>query len=140
LIFEALTEEFELKAKMFERVDALRRPDSVVATVTSGLSINQLAEKRSDSFKKNFLGLHFFNPPNVIVGTELIASRWTDPALVDRIEELAVKKLGRAIIRTSDTPGFAGNRVGFKVLNECAQLAEAHGPLLVDRIVGPYTG
>ncbi|HMJ13621.1 MAG TPA: 3-hydroxyacyl-CoA dehydrogenase family protein, partial [Polyangiaceae bacterium] len=47
---------------------------------------------------------------------------------------------GRVVIRTADRPGFAGNRVGFKVLNEVAQLAEEHGPLLMDRIVGPYTG
>jgi 3-hydroxyacyl-CoA dehydrogenase len=49
-------------------------------------------------------------------------------------------RLGREMIRTADTPAFAGNRVGFKVLNEAAQLAEELGPVLVDRIVGPYTG
>lgn len=140
LIFEAITEDFELKRAMFERVDAVRRPDSIVATVTSGLSINALAEGRSESFRKNFLGLHFFNPPNVIVGTELIAGKDTDPSLVDFIEVYAEKKLGRKMIRTADRPGFAGNRVGFKVLNEAAQLAEEHGPLLIDKLVGPYTG
>ena len=65
MIFEAITEDFDLKRTMFERVDRLRRPDSIVATVTSGLSINALAEGRSDSFRRHFLGLHFFNPPNV---------------------------------------------------------------------------
>jgi 3-hydroxyacyl-CoA dehydrogenase len=140
IIFEALTEDFELKRRMFERVDRVRRPDSIVATVTSGLSINQLAEGRSESFRKHFLGLHFFNPPNVIVGTELVAGRETDPKLVDFVDAYAHKMLGRVIIRTADTPGFAGNRIGFKVLNEAAQLAEQYGPVLVDRLVGPYTG
>ncbi len=140
IVFEALTEDFDLKRKMFERVDRLRRPDSIVATVTSGLSINALAEGRSDSFRKHFLGLHFFNPPNVIVGTELIAGKDTDPKLVEFIDAYAQKMLGRVMIRTADTPGFAGNRVGFKVLNEAAQLAEEHGPVLVERIIGPYTG
>lgn len=140
LIFESLTEDFEVKQQMFERVDKARHKDSIVATVTSGLSINKLAEGRSDSFKKQFLGLHFFNPPNVIVGTELVVGRDTDPGLADFIEVYCEKKLGRVMIRTSDTPGFAGNRVGFKVLNEAAQLAEERGPLLVDRLVGPYTG
>jgi 3-hydroxyacyl-CoA dehydrogenase len=140
IIFEALTEDFELKRQMFERVDKLRRPDSIVATVTSGLSINALAEGRSDSFRKHFLGLHFFNPPNVIVGTELIAGKDTDPQLVEFVEAYAHKMLGRVMIRTADTPGFAGNRIGFKVLNEAAQLAEEHGPVLVERLVGPYTG
>src|SRR5690606_5862525 len=73
LIFEAVTEILDLKREFFKRVDAARRPDSIVCTVTSGLSINSLAEGCSDSFRKNFCGLHFFNPPNVIVGTELVA-------------------------------------------------------------------
>jgi 3-hydroxyacyl-CoA dehydrogenase len=140
LIFEAVTEQLDLKHQFFERIDKVRRPDSIVATVTSGLSINQLAEGRSDSFRKHFLGLHFFNPPNVIVGTELIAGKETDPKLVDFVEAFCTARLGRAMVRTADTPGFAGNRIGFKVLNECAILAEEHGPLLIDELVGPYTG
>jgi 3-hydroxyacyl-CoA dehydrogenase len=140
LVFEAVTEDFEIKRRIFDRVDKARRQDGIVATVTSGLSINALAEGRSESFRRNFLGLHFFNPPNVIVGTELIAGKDTDPDLVDFIDLFSTKKLGRAMVRTADTPGFAGNRIGFKVLNEAAQLAEEHGPLLIDRIVGPYTG
>ncbi len=140
LIFEALTEELALKQEMFARVDAARREDSIVATVTSGLSINQLGEGRSASFRKHFLGLHFFNPPNVIVGTELVAGRETAKDVVDFVDAYATIRLGREMIRVHDTPAFAGNRVGFKVLNEAAQLAEELGPLLVDRIVGPYTG
>jgi 3-hydroxyacyl-CoA dehydrogenase len=140
LVFEALTEDFDVKKAIFDRVEEARRDDSIVATVTSGLSINALCKGRSESFRKNFLGLHFFNPPNVIVGTELIAGRDTDPTVVDYVETFARVRLGREIVRTHDTPAFAGNRVGFKVLNEAAQLAEQIGPLLVDRIVGPYTG
>ncbi len=140
LVFEALTEEFPLKKQMFDRVEKARRDDAIVATVTSGLSINALAEDRSASFRRHFLGLHLFNPPNVIVGTELIPSRDTDPALVDFVEAFARVKLGREVVRTHDTPAFAGNRVGFKLLNEVAQLAERIGPVLADRLLGPYTG
>jgi 3-hydroxyacyl-CoA dehydrogenase len=140
LIFEAVTEKLDLKRQFFERIDAARRKDAIVATVTSGLSINQLAEGRSESFRKHFLGLHFFNPPNVIVGTELIPGKATDPKVVEFVDAFSRARLGRVMVRTADTPGFAGNRVGFKVLNEAAQLAEEHGPVLVDRLVGPYTG
>jgi 3-hydroxyacyl-CoA dehydrogenase len=140
LVFEALTEDFAIKKQMFDRVEKARRDDAIVGTVTSGLSINELADGRSDSFRRHFLGLHFFNPPNVIVGTELIAGRDTDPELVDFVEAFARVRLGREMVRTADTPAFAGNRVGFKVLNEAAQLAETLGPALVDRIIGPYTG
>jgi 3-hydroxyacyl-CoA dehydrogenase len=140
LIFEAVTEDFDIKRQMFDRVDKIRRPDSIVATVTSGLSINALAEGRSESFRKHFLGLHFFNPPNVIVGTELIAGKDTDPKLAEFVKVFAERKLGRVMVPTADTPGFAGNRIGFKILNEAAQLAEEHGPALIDRVIGPYTG
>lgn len=140
LVFEAVTEQLDLKRAFFERVDRARRPDAIVATVTSGLSINQLAAGRSESFRRHFLGLHLFNPPNVVVGTELVVGRDTDPAVADFVERFATRRLGRVIVRTADTPGFAGNRVGFKVLNEVAQLAGEHGPLLMDRLVGPYTG
>jgi 3-hydroxyacyl-CoA dehydrogenase len=140
LVFEALTEDFAVKKDMFDRVEQARRDDCIVATVTSGLSIDSLCEGRSDSFRRHFLGLHFFNPPNVIVGTELIAGADTDPEVIDFVEAFSRARLGREIIRTADTPAFAGNRVGFKVLNEAAQLAEQIGPVLVDRIIGPYTG
>ncbi len=140
LIFEALTEDMALKQDIFDKVEAARRPDSIVATVTSGLSINALCAGRSESFRRHFLGLHFFNPPNVIVGTELIAGRDTDPAIVDFIDAFSQVRLGREMVRTFDTPAFAGNRVGFKVMNEVAQLAGEIGPLLADKLVGPYTG
>jgi len=140
IVFEALTEDLDIKREMFDRVERVRRDDSIVATVTSGLSINQLCAGRSDSFRRHFMGLHFFNPPNVIVGTELVPGEDTDPELVDFVEAFARLRLGREIIRTFDTPAFAGNRVGFKVLNEAAQLAGQLGPALVDRLVGPYTG
>ncbi len=140
LVFEAVTEQLELKREFFERIDAHRRADSIVATVTSGLSIDALAEGRSESFQQHFLGLHFFNPPNVIVGTELVPSRFTRPEVVSFVERFSDKRLGRRMVLTNDRPGFAGNRIGFKLLNEVAQLAEEHGVALMERLVGPYTG
>jgi 3-hydroxyacyl-CoA dehydrogenase len=140
LVFEALTEDFDIKKEIFDRVEKARRDDAIVATVTSGLSINALCKGRSESFRKHFLGLHFFNPPNVITGTELVAGDDTDADLLDFVELFSRVRLGREMIRTTDTPAFAGNRVGFKVLNEAAQLAEQLGPVLVDRLIGPYTG
>ena len=140
IIFEAVAEDLQIKSGFLEQIDRARPSESIVATVSSGLSITELASKRSESFQRHFLGLHFFNPPQVIVGTELVAGEATDPALVDFLEAFCEHKLGRIIIRAHNVPGFAGNRIGFKVLNEAAQLAETHGPLLVDRLVGPYTG
>ena len=77
-------------------VESARRDDSIVATVTSGLSINQLCEGRSDSFRANFLGLHFFNPPNVIVGTELIAGPGVGRLNVGRLAKRGLRAAGFA--------------------------------------------
>jgi 3-hydroxyacyl-CoA dehydrogenase len=140
LIFEALAEDLALKEEFFKKVDKHRRPDSIVATVSSGLSIAAMAKGRSDSFRKSFLGIHLFNPPNVITGCEVIPHAETDPELVDFVVRLLEKRLGRKVVRTADLPAFAGNRVGFKVLNEVAQLAGEHGVAFMDALVGPHTG
>lgn len=140
LIFEAVSEDLELKREYFERVDAVRKPDSIVATVSSGLSIAAMTKGLSESFAKHFLGIHFFNPPNVIVGCELIPHAGTDPAVTAFVEELLATRLGRVVVRTSDTPAFCGNRVGFKVLNEVAQLAEEYGVEFMDTLIGCHTG
>lgn len=140
LVIEALAEDFSLKDGMFARVAAARQENCIVGTVTSGLSINNLCANRDASFRRHFLGLHLFNPPSALTGTELIAARDTDPAVVDYIEALCREQLGREVIRTADTPGFAANRIGVKIMNEAARLAADYGPALVDRLLGPHTG
>jgi 3-hydroxyacyl-CoA dehydrogenase len=140
LIFEALAEEMDLKKSFFAKVDQYRKPDSIVATVSSGLSIAEMARGRSESFRRNFLGIHLFNPPNVIVGTEVIPHAETDPKLVPAVVEVLERRFGRVAIVADDKPAFAGNRVGFKVLNEVAILAEEHGVAFMDYLIGPHTG
>ena len=140
LIFESLAEELPLKQSFFEKIDRMREPDSVVATGSSGLSIADMARGRSESFRKNFLGLHLFNPPTVIVGTEVIPGPDTDGGVLRRTVEMLKARLGRKVIITRDKPAFVGNRVGFKVLNECAQLAEEHGVAYIDYLIGQHTG
>src|SRR6202795_678027 len=140
LIFEALAEDLPLKKQFFEQVDKSRRPDSIVATGSSGLSIAEMARGRSESFRRTFLGIHLFNPPHVIVGTEVIPGPETSSAVVERVVAMLIKRLGRKVIVTKDMPAFVGNRVGFKVLNETAQLAAEHGVAFIDYLIGPHTG
>jgi len=140
IIFEAVSEELALKREFFERIDRCRKADSIVGTVSSGLSIAAMTGGRSPSFASHFLGIHFFNPPNVIVGCELIPHAGTDKGVTAFVADLLKNRLGRELVVTSDTPAFCGNRVGFKVLNECAQLAEEHGPAYIDALLGPHTG
>lgn len=140
LVFEAVSEELTLKRAFFARIDACRRPGAVVATVSSGLSIADLCAGLSADFRRHFLGVHFFNPPSVITGCELIPHAGTEPTVTAALAALLRGPLGRALVVTSDTPAFCGNRIGFKVLNECAQLALEHGPAYVDALLGPHTG
>ncbi|MGH7814577.1 MAG: 3-hydroxyacyl-CoA dehydrogenase family protein [Candidatus Binataceae bacterium] len=140
IVFESLAEDAALKKQFFEQIDQCRRPESIVATGSSGLSIAGMAAGRSDSFRRNFLGIHLFNPPHVIVGTEVIPGPDTDPAVVKLVVAMLTKRLGRKLIVTKDRPAFAGNRIGFKVLNEIAQLAEEHGVAYLDYVIGPHTG
>jgi 3-hydroxyacyl-CoA dehydrogenase len=140
IVFETLAEDLELKRTFFELVDRYRRADSIVATVSSGLSIAEMAAGRSDSFRHHFLGIHLFNPPHVIVGTEVIPHPETDLAVVAKVTHLLDKRLGRRLIIAKDRPAFAGNRVAFKVLNEVAQLVPNYGVVFLDYLVGPHTG
>lgn len=140
IVFESLAEDLPLKRHFFELIDKSRRPDTIIATGSSGLSIAEMARGRSDSFRRNFLGVHLFNPPHVIVGTEVIPGPDSDPAVVKNIVAMLTKRLGRKVIVTRDMPAFVGNRVGFKVLNECAQLAGEHGVAYIDYLIGPHTG
>ncbi len=140
LIFEALAEDLAIKHEFFARVDRARRPHSIVATVSSGLSIGAMAKGRSESFRRHFLGLHLFNPPNLIVGCEVIPHTETDPQLVGALVALLEHRFGRVVTLCRDQSAFAGNRIGFKVMNECAQLAAEHGVAFIDYLIGPHTG
>lgn len=140
LIFEAVAEDLATKREVFAQIDKLRHEDAIVATVSSGLSIGAMCAGCSPSFKRNFLGIHFFNPPTVIVGCELIPHAHTDPGVVAVVRDFLSSVVGREVVETRDTPAFAGNRLGFKVLNEVAQLAEEHGVAFMDQLVGPHTG
>ena len=140
IVFESLAEDLPLKRQFFELIDKSRRPDSIVASGSSGLSVTEMARGRSDSFRRNFLGVHLFNPPQVIVGTEIIPGADTDPAVVRDVVAMLTKRLGRKVIVSKDMPAFVGNRVGFKVLNVTAQLAAEHGVAFIDYLIGPHTG
>lgn len=140
LVLEAVSEDVATKREVFSLVEKLRGESTIVATVSSGLSIAGMCADRSHSFKKNFLGIHLFNPPTLIVGCELIPHAATDPGVVAIVRDFLTNIVGREVVETADTPAFAGNRVGFKVLNEIAQLAEEHGIAFMDQLVGPHTG
>jgi 3-hydroxyacyl-CoA dehydrogenase len=140
IVFEALAEDMALKREFFAAVDRYRNPGSIVATTSSGLSIDEMSRGFSHSFRRNFLGIHLYNPPHQLVGTEVIPNPDTDPAVLERTLQTLAKRLGRKVIVTRDRPAFVGNRVGVKVINEAAHLAAEHGVAFIDYLFGPHIG
>ncbi len=140
LIFEAVAEELDVKKQVFALIDRVRANGSIVATVSSGLSIGAMCEGRSEDFQQHFLGVHLFNPPTIIAGTEIIPHAGTSREVVECMRHVLEATFGRVVIECADTPAFAGNRIGFKLLNEVAQLAGEHGVAYMDQLLGPHTG
>lgn len=114
-VIEAVVENLQIKQQLMQRLEATVREDAIVSTNTSGLSISAIVEGRSDSFRKRFLGTHFFNPPRYLKLLELIPTAETDPLIVQQMEWFAEIHLGKGVVIAKDTPNFIANRIGMYV-------------------------
>ena len=133
LIVEAATEKFEIKADIFRDLDRLMKPEIILASNTSSISITKLAAltKRPDQV----IGMHFFNPVPVMKLVELIRGLATSQATFETVRDLAVK-LEKTPVEVNDAPGFVSNRVLMPLLNE-AMYAVMEGvatPQAVDEV------
>jgi len=108
-IVEAVVEQIAIKRPLFERVDAHRRPGSIVSTNTSGIPVRTIADGRSADFRRHFLGTHFFNPPRYLHLVELIPTRDTEPFVVEEMTEFLEVRLGKGIVVAKDSPNFIAN-------------------------------
>jgi 3-hydroxyacyl-CoA dehydrogenase len=90
----------------------VRRPGSAVSSNTSTIPLSVLTEGMSDSFKRDFMITHFFNPPRYMRLLEVVAGPHSDPAVVDEVAGFADRMLGKSVVRCNDAPGFIANRVG----------------------------
>jgi 3-hydroxybutyryl-CoA dehydrogenase len=115
VIIEAATEDYELKTKIFKRLDALVSADSLVASNTSSVSITKLAA--SISRPERFVGLHFFNPVPVMSLVEIVRGLETSDATHDAAAAVAVQ-LGKSPITVKSAPGFVVNRILLPMINE----------------------
>jgi 3-hydroxybutyryl-CoA dehydrogenase len=115
IVIEAATESLELKLKIFKQIDALVRPDAIVASNTSSVSITKLAA--TVSHPERFIGMHFFNPVPAMALVEIVRGLQTSDATHDLVEALA-EKLGKTPITVKSSPGFVVNRILLPMLNE----------------------
>ncbi len=141
-IIEAIVEKLQPKQGLMERVEGLARSDAIISSNTSGIPLHQIAEGRSDAFKKRFLGTHFFNPPRYLKLLEIIATEDTDPEIVDEAWALGERVLGKGGVKAKDTPNFIGNRLGsFSMINSMRYALEnGYGVEEIDGITGPLIG
>jgi len=117
-ILEAVVENLEIKRALLRKVEAIRKPGTIITTNTSGLPVGKIAEGFSDDFRKSWFGTHFFNPPRYMRLLELIPTPDADPALIDAVSAFSDVQLGKGVVLAKDTPNFIGNRIGtFSVLN-----------------------
>ena len=133
LIVEAATEKFEIKAEIFRDLDRLMKPEVILASNTSSISITKIAAltKRPDKV----IGMHFFNPVPVMKLVEVIRGLATSQATFETVRDLAVK-LEKTPVEVNDAPGFVSNRVLMPLLNE-AMYAVMEGvatPQAVDEV------
>lgn len=144
LVFESVAEDFYIKSAIFKEIDKYIQSGTVIATGTSGLSINKLAEFLSKEHRSLFFGVHFFNPPYSLPFLEFTRTKESDDRIADEVFQWCKDKLLRKAIRTKDKAAFLGNRIGFLFFNEVAQFADLYksrgGVDYMDSILGPFTG
>lgn len=112
LVIEAVAERMDIKKAVYDNVEDHVAKDALFTTNTSGLSITELATVLPDSLQHKFCGVHFFNPPRYMHLVELIPTKDTEPAVLDRLESFLVSTLGKGVVIAKDTPNFIANRIG----------------------------
>ena len=105
-IIEAVAENLEIKRALLKKVEAARRPGSIVTTNTSGLPVAKIAEGFSEDFRRHWFGTHFFNPPRYMRLLEIIPTPESDPAALAAVSHFADVLLGKGIVVARDTPNF----------------------------------
>jgi 3-hydroxyacyl-CoA dehydrogenase len=142
LIIEAIAERMDWKQDLYRRIAPFVSPTAVLASNTSGLGINALADVLPEELRSRFCGVHFFNPPRYMHLAELIPARGTDPAVLAGLEAFLVTQLGKGVVIAKDTPNFIGNRIGvFSILATIHHTAQAGlGFDEVDALTGPLIG
>jgi 3-hydroxyacyl-CoA dehydrogenase len=142
LVIEAIAERMDWKLDLYKKIAPHVSATAVLASNTSGLSINGLAEALPEELRHRFTGVHFFNPPRYMHLVEVIPTRLTDPAVVDGLEAFLTTTLGKGVVIAKDTPNFIGNRIGvFSMLAAMHHTEQFKlGFDTVDALTGPALG
>ncbi len=141
-IIEVVVENLAIKQQIFEKVDHYRKPGSFVSSNTSGISVEAMAEGRSEDFQKHFLGTHFFNPPRYLKLLEIIPTQHTSPDVLHFMKQYGEDILGKGVVVAKDTPNFIANRIGtYGLLVTVREMLKGgYSVGEVDSVTGPLIG
>jgi len=141
-IIEVVVERLDIKQKVFDNLEKHRKEGTLITSNTSGIPIHLMTEGRSDDFKKNFCGTHFFNPPRYLRLFEIIPGPDTSSEVLEFLNEYGEKFLGKISVIAKDTPAFIGNRVGiFSIMSLFHMVKEMDLTIEeVDKLTGPVIG
>ncbi|MCK6391720.1 MAG: 3-hydroxyacyl-CoA dehydrogenase/enoyl-CoA hydratase family protein, partial [Azonexus sp.] len=142
LVIEAIAERMDWKHALYEKIAPHLASTAILASNTSGLSINTLGQGLPAALRARFCGIHFFNPPRYMRLVEIIATAETDGSTLDALETWLTSRLGKGVIRALDTPNFVANRIGvFSILAVMHHTAAfGLGFDTVDALTGPKIG
>ena len=142
LIIEAIAERMDWKQDLYRKIAPYVAPHAVLASNTSGLGINKLAEVLPEELRHRFSGVHFFNPPRYMHLAELIPAKSTDASVLEGLETFLTTTLGKGVVYAKDTPNFIGNRIGvFSILSVIHHTRQfGLGFDEVDALTGPLVG
>ena len=142
LIIEAIAEKMDWKQDLYRKIAPHVPAHAVLASNTSGLGINALADVLPEELRHRFCGVHFFNPPRYMHLAELIPAKTTDQSVLEGLETFLTTQLGKGVVYAKDTPNFIGNRIGvFSILSTIHHTQESKlGFDEVDALTGPLLG
>jgi 3-hydroxybutyryl-CoA dehydrogenase len=124
LVIEAALEELDVKREIFAELDRVTRPEAILATNTSALSVSEIAE--ATRRPERVVGMHFFNPAPVLPLVEIVRTGKSSDEAVGAAYAWA-EKAGKQPVRCNDTPGFIVNRILIPLLNDCVRVLDEAG-------------
>ena len=142
LVIEAIAERMDWKNDLYAKIAPHLKGDAIIASNTSGLSMNALAQGLPENVRPRFCGIHFFNPPRYMHLVEIIGTQSTDASTLDALETWLTSRLGKGVVRALDTPNFVANRIGVFSILAVMHHTQACGLGFdeVDALTGPRIG
>ena len=111
-VVEAVVERIDIKHEIYSKIQAVRKPESIISSNTSTIPLKILSANMSDDMKKNFCITHFFNPVRYMALLEIVTEPINDVEKINSLKTFCDEQLGKGVIICNDTPGFIGNRIG----------------------------